>query len=302
MRPFINRQPARGIPAFKDNAALQLVVACGAAFIIVEFSRVCLIVYNQRALADVIYHAVGLPGPYAFKDRWWTVLTYGFLSSSFWNYLSNMIWLYTFANLVQNLVGYRQVIPLFIYALILGGFAGLGAEQLSWQGFGAAAGPILTPAAGISAMAAAALTISPRHRFYLGESLGIPLWVVVVVFFVLNVLGYPGAHGAMLGVAVGGGFAGLLYMRMLQNGFRPGHWMYALRERADRWATPDERKTRPTARRSEVLRYEARGGSVSQRRVDDILDKINVKGFSSLTKEEKEILMQAGKDGNHAKQ
>ena len=41
--------------------------------------------------------------------------------------------------------------------------------------------------------------------------------------------------------------------------------------------------------------YEAKHG-ITQSRIDEILDKINQKGYNSLSKEEKEALLRAGKD------
>jgi hypothetical protein len=35
---------------------------------------------------------------------------------------------------------------------------------------------------------------------------------------------------------------------------------------------------------------------ISQHRIDEILDKINQKGYNSLTKEEKEMLLRAGSE------
>jgi hypothetical protein len=42
--------------------------------------------------------------------------------------------------------------------------------------------------------------------------------------------------------------------------------------------------------------YTKTATNVTQQRIDDILDKINQKGYNSLTQEEKDILSRASKD------
>jgi hypothetical protein len=41
--------------------------------------------------------------------------------------------------------------------------------------------------------------------------------------------------------------------------------------------------------------YEPKNG-ISQQRIDDILDKINLRGYNALSKEEKDVLQRAGKE------
>lgn len=119
----MNRRSSYSIPGYSQNAVLQLIVACGVGFILYHLTRVSMIVFGvpgATAAANVdVFTALGpIQG---FKDHAWTILTYGWIHRSFMEWLSNMVWLYCFGNVVQGLVGFRQVIPTFIYGQLMGG-------------------------------------------------------------------------------------------------------------------------------------------------------------------------------------
>lgn len=96
-----------------------------------------------------------------------------------------------------------------------------------------------------------------------------------------------------------GAATGYIYIRTLRNGYRPGDWMYNIGGKIEGMVTPDEEALRKKkgAKRTPTFTnaYEAKAG-ISQKRIDDILDKINQKGYNSLSAEEKEALMRAAKD------
>ena len=75
--------------------------------------------------------------------------------------------------------------------------------------------------------------------------------------------------------------------------------MYKLTGKVESLVTPDENAEwkRHNKTRSKMLDkiYEPKNG-ISQKRIDEILDKINQKGYNALSKEEKDILMRAGKE------
>lgn len=295
MSTSFSSRRARFLPSYHQNAALQLVVALGAMFILYKIFWIFGLAANQMPSVDatnLFTSYIALPPVEQFGARFWTLLTYGWFHNSFWLWLTNMVWLYCFGHIVQHLIGFRQVIPLFFYGLILGGLFCLGIQllpypalQLYYPDASGQAG-VMSAQAGITALAVAALTISPKYRFYLNENLGIKLWIVVLVYFFLSMSTFRLAYVLLSG---GGALAGMVYVRLLQNGFKPGAWMYRL---ADRTRNQDqELKYRKGPRRSEVQADEQFG----QNRVDAILEKIHRKGYNSLTKAEKDLLMQASK-------
>lgn len=242
---------------------------------------------------------IALPQLHGFASHWWTIFTYGifhFAPSSFFELLSNMLWLYCFGSVTQMLIGKKQIIPLFIYSLLAGGALYLGVQFLPGE-FGHCPPQILGPRAALVGMAAAAITLSPHYRFYLTETFSVPMMVVAGIFGVLMILG-SGFYLPVIIMLAGGGLMGFGYVKLLKAGHRPGQWMYSIGNKLESMVTPDEHAiSRNNKRRNAILSNMKNSKSgISQQRVDDILDKINQKGYDSLTAEEKDTLTRAGKE------
>ena len=295
------RSSAPLIPGYGRNAVLQLIVASFTGFILYHFTRVAMLVFGAttpHAYATVTPF-VGLPAPAHFATHCWTLLTYGWVHNGFFECLSNMIWLYCFGSVVQTLVGFRQVIPVYIYGLLAGGILFMLTQLIPAATLPAGA-YVMTGQAGIMALAAATVTISPRYRFHLGESFSIPLLVVFAIYLVVSSSSYGmfGSPFVLASLALGGMAAGSVTMLLLKNGYQPGAWMYHIAGSIQHMATPDEEtyRSRNGSRRERAL--SSRPGSLSrQKHLDDILDKINQRGYRSLSAEEREFLLQASKEG-----
>jgi membrane associated rhomboid family serine protease len=300
MKTVYRRSSPYAIPGYNRNAVLQLIVVSGIGFITYHLIRIVMLLADA---SPMMFHNdftanLGLPPVQQLGYKVWTVLTYGWIHTGFWELFSNMIWLYCFGSIVQMLIGYKQVIPLFIYSLLAGGVFYLATQFI----------PAVPPAnsyffgaqAAVTAMAVASLTVAPGYRMYFTPTFSIPLVVVACIFFALMVLN-SNLEVAKLSLLVGGAAMGYTYIRLVQAGYRPGGWMYDMFERLDTMVTPDDNKVRAShnKKRSQVLSrmYEPKAG-ITQKRIDDILDKINQQGYNSLTKEEKETLMKASKEGH----
>ena len=295
------------IPGLSENSVLKLIIFSAVVFVIFSLTwAVVALVWRDVATYNFSYYFianVGLPQLSEFKNHWWTVFTYGWLlnpqyfGQSFWELLSNMLWLYCFGSVVQMLVGHRQVIPLFIYSLVVGGVFYLIIQFLPGE-FRNCPPQILGPRAGLIGLAAAAVTLTPKYQFYLTETFRVPILVVAGIFAALMILG-SGFYVPVIFMLLGGAVAGFGYVKLLQAGYRPGHWMYSITGKVESLVTPDENalNKNKSARRYEIPSpKQATRNGVSQKRIDDILDKINQKGYNSLSAEEKETLMRAGKE------
>ncbi len=144
-------------------------------------------------------------------------------------------------------------------------------------------------------MAAAAYTLTPKYKFYLTETFSIHIAVVAGVFTLLMLI-ETGFYLPLVMMLGGGGLMGFGYIKLLQAGYRPADWIYAITGKIERSVTPDEDaiRRRKSSKRNNILNniYKTSEG-ISQKRIDDILDKINQKGYNSLSKEEKDILLRA---------
>ena len=291
-RPF-----STAIPGYNRNAMLQLIIATGVCFVAYFFTAVCFQAFAHKRYEEaiaIITPYVAMPSPDGFLPKFWTILTYGWVQDGFFSWLSTAVWIYCWGSVVQSLVGHRQVIPLFVYGLLSGGLFFLGAQLIP----GVGQVPFLMGAwPGLMALAAAAFTLTPAFRFYLGPTFSIPISVVAVIFLFLMVMNV-GAHPAMVLALFGGAAAGFFYVRALQRGHKPGEWAYELGGRVENTMTP--RADRFRSRRAEGVRRvppsTVTRRSLSQRRVDELLEKIHQKGYRALTEEEKQILLQASKE------
>jgi membrane associated rhomboid family serine protease len=290
------------IPGYANNAVLQLIIASGVIYVLLSLIwAVITLVYNGDSNFNLYFIPnLALPNNLAaFSGHWWTLIVYGWMQypHGFWEMLSNMLWLYCFGSVVQMLVGHRQVIPMYFYCVVMGGVFYLLATLLPGE-LGKSPAYILGPRAGLMGMAAAAVTLTPQYRLYLTETFSLPLIGVAAVFTFLMIIG-SGFYLPVIIMLIGGGLMGFAYIKLLKAGYRPGDWMYQLTSKIASTVTPDEDALRikNAGKRNEILNkmYEPRNG-ISQKRIDDILDKINQKGYNSLSSEEKETLLRAGKE------
>lgn len=285
------------INRYSHNAVLQLIIATGIAYCMFQAVRVTMIVFGQPAAAaqNMVLPFVALPPIQDFLQHFWTVFTYGWFHNGFMEWVSNAIWIFVFGNVVQNLVGYKQVIPTFFYATIVGGLFCVGIQFIPGI---PAIPPAMTAVGGIMALAAASLTVAPKFRYYLGENFSIPLVVVVGIFVVLTLVSFS-SKLPMLAMCGGGALTGWAMMKLVQKGFHPGGWMYAISgalngsmipqaERNKNHRSGSQQKTYPISRKETA--------KDDRLTVDEILDKINQRGYNSLTAREREILVKASKE------
>lgn len=242
------------------------------------------------------------------SERPWTILTYMFSDTAPaggiipFRLISNMLWLWTFGSVLQALTGNRKLIPVYLY----GGFAGALFFIVAGNLFKVTGTDINTvwllganPA--VMAVALAATMISPGYRFFSHINGGIPLWIIAVVYIGIDILAvsqlplaYPLAHA-------GGAIAGFLFVILLRKKIDGSVWM----NKCYHWATnlfnPDKGKKNYSVKEKVFYNTGNRSpyhktSNITQQRVDEILDKISQKGYSYLTKEEKDILKKASEE------
>lgn len=271
------------IPSYNRNAVIQLIAFSGVGFVAVHLVWITLIVYavpEQRSF-ELTFEYIGMGNLHRIGERWWTILTYGWCHRGFWEWLSNMLWLYCFGNVVQNLVGYKQIIPLFVYSILAGGLAYTGIQFIpaAMLPDGALA---LGAQAGIVGLMSAALTLSPKYRIYLSEYFSVPLLLLSGVFTLLMLLNTD-FKIANITLLLAGAVSGIVYIRLLQKGYQPGAWAYRLFHKMDTTFSPKE-SYRPVQDKT-----------IREQDIDRILDKINERGYDALSKTEKQQLRETNR-------
>jgi hypothetical protein len=149
-------------------------------------------------------------------------------------------------------------------------------------------------------IAIATTTMAPGYRIFPFINGGIPLWVLTMIFVIIDLAtipyNNPGGHIAHLA----GGGMGFLFIVMMRKGYDWSNWMNNAYDWVNNLFNPE--KPKKGKRMKTELFYKSstkpysKTSNITQQRIDDLLDKINQKGYSSLTDDEKELLKRASKE------
>jgi len=225
-----------------------------------------------------------------------------FVHDNIWRVFSNMLWLWCFGYIMQDLTGNKKIVPIFIYGGVAGGIAFMLAynfvPSLQTQlPYASAAGA----SAGVMAVAIATTMISPQYKIFPMIAGGIPLWVLTALYLISDLATVSVSDTGNLIAHLTGALTGFLFIIFLRRGYDGSEWMSNFFDWVANLFNPDKPKKGKNIK--EELFYKSTSApfkktlNVTQQRVDDILDKINQKGYSFLTDEEKELLKRASEEG-----
>jgi len=236
-----------------------------------------------------------------WMSRPWTLITHMFVHDNVWKIFANMLWLWCFGYIMQDIAGSKKIIPVFIYGALGGAIAFMLAYQLlpALQGqmpFAYASGA----SAGVMAVAIAAAMVSPGYRIFPKINGGIPLWVLTVFYVISDLAAISFGDTAYLIAHIAGAFSGFLFVFFLQRGMDGSDWMNNFFDWVNNLFNPD--KPGKGKNIKEELFYKSSSApytktpNLTEQRIDEILDKINQQGYNSLAEEEKELLKRASKE------
>lgn len=172
--------------------------------IIINFAIYLASVFNRNQ----ILANMGL-SPLLFPEKPWTILSAMFVHVDFWHLFGNMITLFFFGRVLYRMMGgWRLLIIYFVGGLVGNLFYAWIGEPLS----------IAIGASGaVYAVAGALVVLMPNLRVAMWFLIPMPLWVVVLIFFVIWSF-IPGvAWQAHIGGLVVGLIAGFVYRRQMRH-------------------------------------------------------------------------------------
>jgi membrane associated rhomboid family serine protease len=237
------------------------------------------------------------------STRPWTVFTYMFTESggNIMRGVSNMIWLWAFGYILQGIAGNSKLIPIYIYGGLLGAVFFIIAYYVLPPIVGMREGAGLVGAnAAVMAVAMATTVLTPNYRFFTQIRNGIPIWVLLAVYILIAFAGVANLGAAYSLSQLGGALAGFLFVVFLRKGKDGSVWMNSVYNKVMHLFDP-----KPAQKKSvkEDIFYNTgnrqpytKTSNVTQKRVDEILDKINMQGYNFLTDEEKTFLKKASED------
>jgi membrane associated rhomboid family serine protease len=226
----------------------------------------------------------------------WSIFTYMFLHVDFFHVLFNMLWLFWFGKIFLDYLTGRQLLWVYILGGLSGGLLYITAYNIfpvfEVNIFRAYA---LGASASIMAIVAAIATLMPDYSLnllFIGKIKlkHIAIFTIVIDFLLIK-SDNPGGHIAHIGGMVWGLLYTLLYLKpQNKEGFLGSfsqqlHHLFSLRRKPKFKVYHNERPISDDE-------YN-RNKKYQQEKIDKILEKISKSGYSSLTKEEKDLLFRS---------
>lgn len=221
----------------------------------------------------------------------WQLVTYMFLHGNLMHIFFNMLMLWMFGMEVENLWGSRKFLVFYFAAGITAALANLFIAPLFTT-----TGPTVGASGGVYGVLVAFAMMFPNRYIFLYFFVPIRAKYLITFFVLLEI--FNGVFGTRDGIAhiahLGGAVVGAIWVLMESRGMIDSMFK-SISSR-----TPKSTPKQPIPKSKEARFYEIKPTKTekpdaSQRIIDDILDKISVSGYSSLTEEEKRILLDASK-------
>lgn len=282
--------------------AICLIVFVGFAFIkAVWFFKYPKEVALTNYYSDVLTWFI-LPASFdSFLSKPWTIITHMFVHDNVWKVFANMLWLWCFGYILQDIAGNKKIIPVFIYGS-LGGAIGfmLAYNLLPSLHAQLPYANTIGASAGVMAVAVVTTIISPGYRIFPLIRGGIPLWILTLLYVISSLASISFSDTGYIISLATAAFVGLLFILFLRRGYDWSEWMNNFFDWVNNLFNPGRPKRGKSAK--EELFYKSssapysKTAKVTQERIDAILDKIHQQGYQFLTEEEKELLKKASKE------
>ncbi len=301
------KRPVKKIKLGSENNAIVALLAINIFFFLLL--SVINLLYNYYQFDKHLFQEEALPyfampaKSSLLVKRPWTILTQMFSHIYFLHILSNMLWLWAFGYILQQISGNGKIIPVYIYGGLLGGlFYALAFNAMPFLPHREENSLLMGGNAGVMAVAVATTFLAPDFRFFRNIGKGIPIWVLTV-FYVLADIVIIIKIDAALGIAhMGGAVAGWVYIYRLRKGKDAALWMHNYYDWFINLFNPRKKGGNIQNKKDKIF-YDTKGrepyirkATITQQRVDELLDKINQKGYQHLTDEEKKFLRKASEE------
>jgi membrane associated rhomboid family serine protease len=280
----------------QDNGLVKIIMINVAIYLaLVIFWIIATLSRNESLFYsfEIVYLQFQLPSSLSeFITKPWTLFTYSFGHNIYnrqsgiidiFHILFNMIFLYWFGKLIMEYLGNRRFINLYLIGGVIGGLIYLLVFN-SIPYFREHSSLLIGSSGAVYAIAVAAATLLPQHRFYLIFLGPVKIIYIVAFYIFISFIGTIGSNGGGNVCHLGGALLGFAYIKLLQRGTDLGKPINIIAGWIKNIGKP----------RMKVYSNKKKDLSLpSQAEIDAILDKISRSGYESLSKEEKEKLFKA---------
>ena len=271
------------------NIAEKLILINVVCFVVPFFLRSIFFLFNLPAQSFLSFFELPSSiGDFIYQP--WSLFTYGFLHDSIGHIFWNMLLLYYASQFFLNLFSSQRFINVYFMGILLGGLVFILSYAI-FPAFKDQSPQMVGASAGVMAVLIFSCTYMPTQEVRL-LFFNVKLMYIGIVLVIVDVLQIPTGNAGGHLAHIGGAALGYIYAQQLQNGKDIGSGF----ERLWKWlvslfsAQPNMKTVHKTPRRNSKKAVQS-----DQEKIDRILDKISASGYDSLTKEEKELLFNAGK-------
>lgn len=287
-----------------SNGLVWLIVANTVFFSLILFLKLVFFFAGSSAaeFQTEVVRVFALPSAFsAFIKQPWSLLTFMISDISFWGLLINMLWLWAFGFILQDLNGNKTIIPVYVYGGVVAAVAYLLCYNLipNIVNNTAVARPLLGAGPSVMAVAIATTFTAPKYRIFPLLNGGIPIWVLTAIFCFINI-GVAG-NGPLIIANIASAAVGYFYVMQLKKGVNPGQWMFDVVEKIDGFFNPEKKRNAVPLKEKFFYRKTKTPFEVKrtkQQRLDEILEKIHQKGIDHLTEEERNFLNRVSSEEN----
>jgi membrane associated rhomboid family serine protease len=228
--------------------------------------------------------------------RPWSIITYAFYHEEILHILFNMLWLYWMGKIFAEYLGNKKLLSTYI----LGGISGallyilfyntfpLFSEAVEYSNALGASGSVL-------AITIAVATLLPDYTIYLMFLGPVKMKYIAAFTVLIDLLSMTGSNAGGHIAHLGGALYGFIYIRQLKKGNDLSSGFNKISDFISGIFNPNP-KMKVAYKSSSKKKNPIARSEPDQETIDKILDKISRSGYTSLSKEEKEILFKASGD------
>ena len=267
----------------------QLIYVNLAVFLLVFISNTFGFLFQSNS--NLLVNWFALPANFDdFISKPWTIITYGFLHTSFLHILLNLIALFYIGHLFQQYFTAKQLINFYLLGTLFGGIIFVASynffpalQQTAHNSV------VLGASAGISAIFIGIATYIPNYELKFPLIGFVKLWILAAFWIAIDIIQIPAGNAGGHLAHIGGALFGFLYVTQASNKelniLKRFKKFFQKKEKPLKTAYKSGKKTSKTSRKK----------STNQQEIDVILDKISKSGYDTLTKSEKDFLFKQGK-------
>lgn len=211
----------------------------------------------------------------------WSIVTYSFIHGGFGHILWNMLLLYFSSQFFFNLFSKQKFINTYFLGVILGGILFVFSYHI-FPVFKGLNVNLIGSSAGVMAVIIFICTYTPDQEIRI-LFFNLKLKYIGIILITINVIQLPSGNAGGNIAHLGGALFGFLYAFNLKKGIDIANSFETFLKYFSKLFVVEKKEKKYI------------NSNIKQKKIDEILDKINKSGYDSLTKEEKDFLFKAGK-------